>query len=67
MIKHRRPHTLIFNGDIIDDVLWRNDDGSVREWLGQTNGGFVDNIAHVDVNPGTGWHVQEPFVHDPFA
>ena len=56
-----------FNGDIIDDVLWRSDDGSVREWLGQTNGGFVDNIAHVDVNPGTGWHVQEPFVHDPFA
>ena len=55
-----------FNGDGHDDILWRGDDGRVEEWLGQESGGFSDNSPSVNVNPGTHWHVQEPFVHDAF-
>ena len=32
-----------FNGDGHDDILWRNDDGTIADWLGQPNGGFFDN------------------------
>ena len=53
-----------FNGDAIDDLFWRGDDGSVREWLGQSNGSFVNNGVTAAVS--TLWHVQDPFVHDPF-
>ena len=31
-----------FNGDGRDDILWRNDTGAVTNWLGQANGGFVE-------------------------
>ena len=34
-----------FNGDGRDDVLWRNANGDVTNWLGQSNGGFVGNYA----------------------
>src|SRR6185437_3398046 len=27
-----------FNGDGQSDILWRNDNGTIREWLGQTDG-----------------------------
>jgi Ca2+-binding RTX toxin-like protein len=46
-----------FNGDGRDDVLWQNDDGTMRDWLGQADGSFVGNIAHFNVNPGASWHV----------
>ena len=55
-----------FDGDHRDDILWRNDQGTVREWLGQADGSFAGNISHVDLQPVTLWHVQDPFVHDPF-
>jgi hypothetical protein len=35
-----------FNGDGRDDVLWRRDSGSITDWLGQANGGFVINDAN---------------------
>jgi hypothetical protein len=54
-----------FNGDARDDILWRNDNGTVTNWLGQTNGSFADNAPTFIANPGTAWHVQDPFVHDP--
>src|SRR5207344_1168292 len=47
-----------FNGDGRDDVIWRNDNGSFTEWLGQANGGFVSNDAHAWNNLPTSWHVQ---------
>jgi hypothetical protein len=50
-----------FNGDAIDDVLWSANDGGVTNWLGQANGGFVGNWDNFHNNPGTGWHVQDPF------
>jgi hypothetical protein len=28
-----------------DDILWRNDDGRISDWLGQTSGGFAANVA----------------------
>ena len=46
-----------FNGDGRDDVLWRNDNGTVREWLGQSDGTFVGNTAHVNFVPAAGTHV----------
>ena len=55
-----------FNGDGMDDLLWRTSDGTVREWLGHSDGSFADN-ASVNLNPGPGVHVQDPFIHDPFG
>jgi hypothetical protein len=56
-----------YNSDAIDDILWRSNNGQVTEWLGQSNGGFIDNSATVNIAVSTMWHVQAPFVHDPFA
>jgi hypothetical protein len=55
-----------FNGDGRADILWRGDDGTVRDWLGQPNGSFIGNDANLNINVPTDWHVQDPFVHDPF-
>jgi hypothetical protein len=52
-----------FNGDGIDDLLLRNDNGMMAEWNGQSNGSFVGN-PNVNYPLGTDWHVQDPFVHD---
>ncbi|MCW1429995.1 FG-GAP-like repeat-containing protein [Novosphingobium sp. JCM 18896] len=46
-----------FNGDGRDDVLWRNDSGQFSEWLGQANGGFVNNDAKASRNVPTSWKV----------
>ncbi len=46
-----------YNGDGIDDILWRNDDGTVTDWFGQSNGAFVTNPnLHSVVDQS--WHVQ---------
>jgi hypothetical protein len=55
-----------FNGDAIDDIMWRGSDGTVRDWLGQANGAFVGNVANLDITVPNDWHVQDPFVHDLF-
>jgi len=39
----------------------------VTVWLAQPGGSFIDNSATVNINTGSSWHVQDPFVHDPFA
>lgn len=44
-----------FNGDGLDDVLWRNG-SSVAVWLGQGNGTFV-NSASSFASVGSTWHV----------
>jgi Ca2+-binding RTX toxin-like protein len=49
-----------FNGDGRSDLLWRSDDGTVRDWLGQANGGFADNSANANIAVPTVWHVQDP-------
>lgn len=47
-----------FNGDGIGDILWRNTNGYLTEWLGNTNGGFVSNEANAGTGvAGNGWTV----------
>jgi predicted NUDIX family NTP pyrophosphohydrolase len=46
-----------FNGDGRDDVLLRNDNGTITEWLGQPNGSFFSNHAIVAYGLDTSWHV----------
>ena len=50
-----------FNGDSHDDILWRNSDGSLTDWLGTATGGFMDNSAHAGTSIPTNWHVQDAF------
>ena len=47
-----------YNGDANDDILWRNDDGRMTDWLGLSNGGFQDNAANSFTSVPTSWHVQ---------
>jgi serralysin len=47
-----------FNGDGYSDIILRNDNGQVTDWLGSANGALVSNSAVFSVNPGTDWHVE---------
>lgn len=47
-----------YNGDGRDDVLWRNNDGTVTDWLGQANGGFIGNLTNANLPQSADWHVQ---------
>ena len=47
-----------FNGDGRDDILWRNDDGSVTNWLGQANGSFASNFGNAYYQVSNSWDVQ---------
>ena len=40
-----------FNGDGRADLLWRNDDGRVSNWLGSASGTFVINDANAMTAP----------------
>jgi len=46
-----------FNGDGRDDIVWRNDNGSFTDWLGQPSGGFVSNDANAWNSVPTAWQV----------
>jgi len=46
-----------FNGDGRDDVLWRNTDGRLTDWLGTENGGFQPNSANLLDNVSLDWKV----------
>ena len=45
-----------FNGDGRDDILWRNDNGLLTDWLASGSGGFVTN-GGATVNVALGWDV----------
>ena len=45
-----------FNGDGKSDILWRNDDGTVSNWLGQANGGFSVNPVYYNIP--NDWHFE---------
>jgi hypothetical protein len=47
-----------FNGDGRDDILWRNTNGDVTDWLGTSNGSFADNLGQLFRSVDTHWHVQ---------
>ena len=46
-----------FNGDGRDDILWRNDDGTLSDWLGTASGGYTPNNANSLIQIATRWHV----------
>jgi hypothetical protein len=46
-----------FNGDGRDDILWRNDNGQLSDWLGQANGGFINNDANAFTTVPTSWNI----------
>jgi len=46
-----------FNGDGRSDILFQNNDGTVTDWLGRSDGTFTGNGANFSVNLGTAWHV----------
>jgi len=46
-----------FNGDGRSDILWRNSDGSLSDWLANSNGGFAANDANAFTKVATSWHV----------
>ena len=45
-----------FNGDGRTDILLRNDNGKVTDWLGNANGGFSGNLANADNSISSAWH-----------
>ena len=45
-----------FNGDGRDDILWRNDNGLLTDWLASGSGGFATN-GGATVNVALGWDV----------
>ncbi len=47
-----------FNGDGRDDVLWRNDNGMITDWLGEVSGGFTANHANAATGVPLEWTVQ---------
>ncbi|MEO8141395.1 MAG: FG-GAP-like repeat-containing protein [Sphingomicrobium sp.] len=47
-----------YNGDGRDDILWRNTNGTVTDWLGNANGSFTPNDANAAQVVPTVWHVQ---------
>lgn len=46
-----------FNGDGITDILIRNADGAVSDWLGKADGSSSDNTTNAFNAVGTDWHV----------
>lgn len=46
-----------FNGDGRSDILWRNGDGQVSNWLSQANGSFIINDANAFIGVPTSWHI----------
>lgn len=46
-----------FNGDGRDDLLLRNKDGWITNWLATENGGFINNGANATTLLGTDWFI----------
>jgi hypothetical protein len=46
-----------FNGDGRDDIVWRNENGTMTNWLGTASGAFADNSTNASVTVGTIWHI----------
>jgi Ca2+-binding RTX toxin-like protein len=49
--------TADFNGDGRADILWRNDNGQLSQWLGTANGGFTGNGGIVNQTVGNDWKI----------
>jgi hypothetical protein len=47
-----------YNGDGRDDILWRNSNGTLSNWLGTASGGFTINDANALTSVPIAWEVQ---------
>ena len=58
-----------FNGDGRDDILWRNVDGRITNWLATPGGGFGDNNAVALQPVPVGWEIAAIgyFSNDPYG
>ena len=48
-----------FNGDGLDDILWRHDSGLVTNWLGEADGGFTPNNSNAMSQVALEWSVAD--------
>ena len=46
-----------FNGDGRSDILWRNDDGTVTDWVGTASGGFSSNSGNFQIQADPSWQI----------
>ena len=46
-----------FNGDGVDDLLWRHENGTLSNWLGSLSGNFTINDSNAWVHVPNDWHV----------
>jgi FG-GAP-like repeat len=46
-----------FNGDAVDDLLWRHDDGRLSNWLGTATGHFTVNDGNAMAHVSNNWQV----------
>ena len=46
-----------YNGDARDDILLRHNDGTITNWLGMSDGDFLNNGAVATYAPGNSWDV----------
>jgi len=46
-----------YNGDGRDDILWRNNDGRITDWLGLANGGYFDNAGASSTFVPLSWQI----------
>jgi hypothetical protein len=51
-----------FNGDGREDILLRNDNGWMTDWLGTATGSFANNGANFSTFIAPNWVVQDPFM-----
>ena len=56
-----------FNGDGIDDILWRNDNGAIFDFLGTETGGVINNGDNSWTQVPVAYQVLNPTVHDLFG
>lgn len=47
-----------FNGDGMDDILWRSDSGALSDWLGTSTGEFTPNDSAAFTQVSVTWQVQ---------
>jgi len=46
-----------FNGDGVDDLLWRNVDGTMSNWLGSSSGNFTINDSNAWAHVPNDWQI----------
>lgn len=46
-----------FNGDGLEDILWRNSNGTISNWLADTSGGFTPNDANAMIAVPLSWSI----------